>query len=223
MVEWHTYSSEELVDAVVKRLTVELRMAIDVNGAASLAISGGSAMEPLAPLRKRLDLQWQAVDLTWADERCVDLAHEDSSRGQAYRQGHLDAGDPCGAEYPLWQDGDSPELALQRLSSIFAENYSDGLDVVLLGMGPDGHVASLFPGREVVGDYVAYVSDSPKPPPERMTLTPAFLAKSRMTLVYAAGESKREALQRLRAGDTQLPATHLSPLAIYTDQDLSEG
>jgi 6-phosphogluconolactonase len=85
-------------------------------------------------------------------------------------------------------------------------------DLVLLGMGPDGHTASLFPDHPAARASeapVIGVRDSPKPPPERITLTLPVLKRARFTLLMATGAEKREALAGVRAGDDRLPAARM--------------
>ena len=108
------------------------------------------------------------------------------------------------------------------MESALDRDFDGALDVVLLGLGEDGHVASIFPGQASSAGRVAFVPASPKPPPERITLTRAFLATARETVLLATGEAKREALSRLLAGDPALPAHGLPGLTIVTDLALGE-
>jgi 6-phosphogluconolactonase len=96
------------------------------------------------------------------------------------------------------------------------------LDALLLGMGEDGHIASLFPDRPwaTTADVFA-VLDSPKPPPRRITLALPLLAAVPAGVLVAAGAGKLEALKRLAGGDPALPAIALRGLTVITDQDLA--
>jgi len=172
-----------------------------------IAIPGGSAAAALPALRDRMGEQWKRTTLTFVDERCVAIEHPDSNHGLARRTGALEG---C-AVVPLWKDGDTPDRAIAR----FEAQWS-GLDAIVLGMGGDGHVASLFVGFAWPDGVLAFVPDSPKPPPERMTLTLAALATASTTIVLALGEGKRDALERLHRRDRALPASALDPI-IVTD------
>ena len=103
------------------------------------------------------------------------------------------------------------------------------LDLILLGLGPDAHVASLFPGSPLVGERarrVAYVLDSPKPPARRLTLTARALAEARKVLVLATGTEKAEAVARALEGDVEareLPARLVRDRDWYLDQAAAAG
>lgn len=194
------------------------------HGRARLAIPGGSALAAATSARASVGEAWRQVRLTWVDERCVPLADAASNRGAAVRLGLIPVAGNPGDEIspasvlPLFEDGETPQAAVERVRMLWARDFHERLDVVLLGMGEDGHVASLFPSRTMPTDgWVAHVADSPKPPSDRITLTRAALATAEQVVLVAAGESKRDALERLLAGEAALPARGLPGLIVVTD------
>jgi 6-phosphogluconolactonase len=176
------------------------------NDSFSVALSGGDTArrcyERLADDAGN-QIDWWAVDVYWGDERCVPLDHEDSN----YRLGRealLERVGAVNANYPMRCDegADPYQLRLGELGR---------LDVVHLGLGPDGHTASLFPGSPALeadpGRLVVMNEDpSGNNPYPRMTLTFSGIARARLVLVTVAGGSKREALARVAAGDESCPA-----------------
>jgi 6-phosphogluconolactonase len=207
------------VTAAAARLGAALRAA-DGPAGPRLAVPGGTALRALGPARIALGAAaWGRVRLTWVDERCVPLADPESNRGGAYRAGILAVDAPPGLELPLLLDGEAPAAACARVTTRLAADFGAALDVLLLGLGADGHVASLFPGHPVVGatGLVAHVTDSPKAPATRLTLTFGLLATAGRAILLATGEEKRAALRRLLDGDPALPATRLPALTIVTD------
>lgn len=217
--QWHV-SSTPLDDAAAT-LAEELGDAVEL--APRLAIPGGSAAAVLGPLRARLSAaRWARLRVTWVDERRVPVTSPDSNRGVAWRRGWLGTAAPVGLELPLWLDGETAPAAMRRVTTALKRDFDEGLDLVLLGLGEDGHVASLFPGHPALfaTDPVVCVDDAPKPPPHRITLTPQLLATARMTVLVATGVAKRAALRRLRDGDAGLPAAGIARLSVFTDQRL---
>jgi len=179
-----------------------------------LAIPGGSAAAAAlgaAGLLQGRGFDFGSLLLTWVDERCVPFSSPDSNRGSVRFE-------PVpGAELPLYLDGERPGDAVARVERGLTATFEDALDVTVLGMGADGHVASLFAEAPPLPGRVAWVANSPKPPPQRITLTRAMLATARHTFVVAAGEGKRAALERLVAQDPALPASGLPGLVVCTD------
>jgi 6-phosphogluconolactonase len=201
-------------------LAQQLEEADRLRGRARLAVAGGSALGVLGALRGLVQGGvWSRLALTWVDERCVPLADPQSNRGSAYRGGQLDAADPPALELPLYLDGETPPEACARVAAALRGDFQGGLDALLLGMGEDGHIASLFPGRpfERIGNPPVFpVPDSPKPPPRRITLALSMLATAGGAVLVAPGDAKREARERLAQGDPELPASTLKGLTVIS-------
>ena len=160
--------------------------------------------------------------LTWVDERVVPRASSESNAGEAERLVALPH------HVPLLNDDelDAPNHAIARMERAIDDELRGALDVTLLGLGEDGHVASLFPRVSDDASVLAWdspsarvmlVERSPKPPPRRLTLTRSFLATAKVHVVFAVGAGKRDAIARLRAGDPALPATGLEGVVVVTD------
>ncbi|MBO0869125.1 MAG: 6-phosphogluconolactonase [Micromonosporaceae bacterium] len=217
-------SPQLLAEAVAARLLVRLVDAQAARGIADLVLTGGRIAEAVyravaaSPARDAVD--WSRVDLWWGDERFLPSGHPDRNEVQA-RAALIDALplDPARI-HPVppsdGPDGDDPEAAAARYARALAEAARPGserlphLDVVLLGIGEDGHVASIFPEHPAAYETrtVAAVRGSPKPPPVRVTLTfPAINAAEEVWLI-AAGPDKATAvgMALAGAGPVQLPA-----------------
>ena len=180
--------------------------------------------------REDLAEQWSRIALTWVDERCVAIESDDSNRAEAARCGLLGRASNSASAMspalilPLFENGETPERAVSRTSHAFGEQFSNRIDVALLGMGADGHIASLFPGRTHPADQmVIHVRDSPKPPADRISLTRAALETAEVVILIASGESKRDALTGLISGDATLPAQGLPGLTVVTELELASG
>jgi 6-phosphogluconolactonase len=175
----------------------------------SLAVSGGDlarrCYERLADDAGN-QIDWWKVDVYWGDERCLPLDHGDSNYRLA-RESLLERVGAVNANFPMrCEEGPDPyQLRLGELGRI---------DLIHLGMGPDGHTASLFPGSPALradpGRLVVMNEDpSGTNPYTRMTFTLAGIARARLALVTVAGEAKRGALARVMAGDAEVPASHI--------------
>ena len=173
----------------------------------SLALSGGDTArrgyERLAEERSAID--WWKVDVYWGDERCVPHDHEDSNYLLA-REALLDRVGAANATHLMrCVEVDAYQLRLGDLGQI---------DLVHLGLGPDGHTASLFPeSPALAADPGRLVTLNHDPrgnnPYERMTLTLAGIARARLVVVTVSGEEKAEALAAVAAGDN-LPAARIA-------------
>lgn len=200
------------------------RTVIDVDrkrGRARLVIPGGSALACVGPARRAVGKEvWSRVALTWSDERCVRFEDPESSRGSAYRAGHLDRRQPPGDELALYDDDDAtPADAVARArEDLGLTPFSGAVDVALLGLGLDGHVASLFPGHAALRakGTVIHVSDAPKPPPSRITLSAAILGAAQV-LVFARGADKRQVVDAIERGVSKSPLMKMANVRLFTD------
>ena len=185
-----------------------------------LALSGGSTPRGCYRHLARLhQVPWDGVEIYLGDERFVPHDHPDSNYNMI-RQTLL-AGDAVTprAVFAVAGDG-TPEDAAFAYEEILRQQYGASrlrpdlplFDLQLLGLGEDGHTASLLPGQPVLKErdrWVAVVPEGRREP--RITLTYPALESSRLTLFLVSGEAKREALARARAGDPSIPAGRLKP------------
>lgn len=192
-----------------------------------LAIPGGSAAVVMgAALRRLPERVRRRLHMTWVDERCVPVHTLESNVGTARRMGFV----PEDAAFvqPLWWDGADVAAVQATMDRVLPERFSDGLDVVLLGLGEDGHIASLFPGHVAVrspwefspDSAVGHVRDAPKPPAERMTLKLGMIGRAGLCVLLATGEGKRAALTRVLCGDAGLPTVRIDRMIVVTDLEL---
>lgn len=221
----------DVAKAVATDVLVELARAIAERGRADIVLTGGTVgIESLAAIASHADrdeIDWSAVRVWWGDERFVPAGDPDRNEGQATDAllGHLPLTLANVFRFPA-ADGVTLEVARDRFDEILRDEFADEpyFDVVLNGIGPDGHVASLFPGFDhgTVEDFVIAVDDSPKPPPRRLSLTFAALNRGAKVWVVAAGADKADAISRLVAGApiSEIPACGLHgtvETALYVD------
>jgi 6-phosphogluconolactonase len=213
-----------LTEAVAARLLTRLIDAQAARGVASVVLTGGGIARAVyravreSPARDAVD--WSRVDLWWGDERFLPSGHPERNETQA-REALLDAVplDPARV-HPMpardGADGEDPEAAAARYAEELAAAVRPGhqrlphFDLVLLGVGEDGHVASVFPESPTGYETrpVSAVRGSPKPPPVRITLTlPAINAAEKVWLIVSGPDKSRAVgLALAGAGPVQVPA-----------------
>jgi 6-phosphogluconolactonase len=174
---------------------------------ASIALSGGGTAEQCySALAARTDLDWPAIDVYLGDERFVPVADPDSNEGMA-RRVLLDAARPR-AVHSLTTAGPTVEAAAAAYDALVRD--AAPIALVHLGLGPDGHTASLFPGSAALAERARLVvanGDALHPHP-RLTFTYPALARSPLVVFTVAGADKRDAFSRVRAG-ADVPAAHV--------------
>jgi 6-phosphogluconolactonase len=171
---------------------------------ASIALSGGDTARKCYELLAVADVPWQDVDVWYGDERWVPVHDPDSNEGMT-RTTFLDEVEPRSIQ-SMYQADLTAEAGADRYDELL--RAAPPLAFVHLGLGPDGHTASLFPGNaslDVQDRFVIATGDDQHPHP-RLTVTYPAIARSELVVFTVAGEGKREAFGRLLAGDEELPA-----------------
>lgn len=212
-----------LAATVAARLVTALVDAQALRGSASLVLTGGTigvaALEALRDSPARSAVDWRRVDLWWGDERFVPSSDPDRNEGQAERAllSSLDL-DPARVHRVAPSDGpygDDPEAAAEAYAAELEAAAPHGeavpeFDVLLLGMGPEGHVASIFPESPAAHDDrpALAVRGCPKPPPTRVSLGFPALQAAREVWLLVSGEAKAPmvALALSGVGPVQVPA-----------------
>ncbi len=193
-------SAEGLAETFAARFEEAAGRAIADRGLFAVALPGGSVATTFFPRLAGARVDWTRVEFFWGDERAVPPSSPESNYESAERLWLQPARVPAARIHRM--PADAPDLesaALAHSDEIVGLLGSPPiLDVALLGMGPDGHVCSLFPGHSVLNEdrrWVSAVVDSPKAPPRRLTLTLPALAAARLVVVAALGSAKAEAIE----------------------------
>jgi 6-phosphogluconolactonase len=218
-VELHRFPSRrELERAAAARVVRLAREARAARGRFAWGLVGGTLAPSVYALIAEQAVEWSTVDLYWGDERAVPRDHPDSNYGQvkaALVERALAGGARVHAMWPAFESAATPEVlaaAAERYESLLLGTLGAvaRLDLLHVGMGPDGHLCSLFPGHPLLQErtrWVASLSDSPKPPPARVTLTLRTILAAREVCFLAAGADKAAAVREvLHNEDSPLPA-----------------
>ncbi len=210
-------------------LAAAIRDHIRDNGRCRLGLCGGGTPAPVfAWLRDHLPHSvYEQLLITWVDERHLPLDaptgpghwqsfHGDSNLRTAYEHWLADVPIDPTRVLPMSLGGAMQDQVV-RFGRSFLALFGGRLDVTVLGAGPDGHIASLFPGHPglEVDDICLAVHDSPKPPPQRITLAMPVLNAAAVTIVLARGHAKAAMLRAALSADTTLPLGRLAPRGAY--------
>ncbi|MBE3041562.1 6-phosphogluconolactonase [Candidatus Bathyarchaeota archaeon] len=216
----HAFPSHEALASTLRTTLLQAQTeSLTLRGSFRLAVSAGAVPEALAaallpqPGRSNEAFEFGKWEVFLADERAVPLDHDDSNFALLKRT-LLDKLPDGPRVHPIdtrYLD-DLPELASryeQTLNAIFGtdESGTPVFDLLLLGCGPDGHLCSLFPGHPLLLEkkaHVAYISDSPKPPPRRVTLTLPVVTNARSIVFIVVGSEKKDMVKRVLDTATEL-------------------
>jgi len=212
MCRWHSFSSViELEHAVLQEILKSAQIAIRSRGAFRIVLAGGTTPRKIYEQLRNADSDWSAWHIYFGDERCLPPDHSERNSHMAFvvwldhvriprTQIHVIPAEK-GAEI-------ATHAYIKELGSV------EMFDLVLLGLGEDGHTASLFPGHELgIGPDAAAalaVHNAPKPPPDRVSLSATRLSSTRQVIFVVTGESKRQAIEDWQNG-VNIPAANISP------------
>ncbi|MGQ0632166.1 MAG: 6-phosphogluconolactonase [Sporichthyaceae bacterium] len=220
---------DTLAAAAAARLVTRIVDVQAATGHASIVLTGGgvgiATLGALAAMPARDAIDWPRLDIWWGDERYLPVGHADRNETQARAAllDHVDVDPERVHPMPAAIDGLEPEAAAEAYAGTLkaASRHEDHapvptFDILMLGIGPDGHIASLFPEKPALhepalddgGRSVVAVRGAPKPPPTRITLTLGAINAAREVWVIAAGAEKSGAarLALAGAGTVQVPA-----------------
>ncbi len=187
-------TAEEVAEAAAAEIADALR-----GGARSLVLAGGTTPKRCYELLSELDVEWGRVAVLFGDERCVPPDHPDSNYRMA-KETLLDRVMPA-TIYRI-----PAELGPEEGADEYAEVVANvaPLDFVLLGVGEDGHIGSLFPGHPALhaDGLTIGIHDSPKPPPERVTITLEAIRDAGLVMILATGKGKADAVAMARRGES---------------------
>jgi len=207
MVRWQWFESDVAVRQAASRLIAQAASdAIQARGAFHLVLAGGSTPRAVYQTLSDLDTDWGAWHIYFGDERVLSPDHPDRNSNMAYEAWLAQVPIPPHQIHPM-----PTEQGLDAAATAYADLLRDvgDFDLVLLGLGEDGHTASLFPEHDwgVAGDApdVLQVHDAPKPPPQRLSLSAHRLSRARQVLFLVTGAGKGAAVARWKNGEA-IPA-----------------
>jgi 6-phosphogluconolactonase len=229
-----------LAEAAADRVVAAARNAIGRRGRCLLALSGGSTprlVYPLLASRPRIDsVDWSRVEFFWGDERAVPPDHPESNFGVARTLllDHLPAVRPTGV-HRMPADARDPDAAAARYEAELRRAFDvrsgtsrrPRFDLIWLGIGPDGHTASLFPGATTLAERRRWVLPATAPKTSavtgRMTFTLPLINAARAVMFVVAGADKAEAVRSVRSGARDLPAARVRATSTLWLLDAAAG
>ncbi len=211
-VDVATQATNEILDTITEVLSKK-----DI---AHVALTGGTVgiltLEVLAKTIAERKTDLSKVHFWWGDERFVgrDSADRNALQARNALLNSIDVPSENIHEFPSSDNGLDVNVAMmqftEHLDTAFAHNTA-AMDLTILGMGPDGHVASLFPGQSHPGELVVAVPDSPKPPAERLSMSMELINRSEKIIFVVSGIDKAEAIESVHKNpDCDLPAAKVS-------------
>ncbi|MFZ2406993.1 MAG: 6-phosphogluconolactonase [Methylobacter sp.] len=217
---WHTLeTAEDVAQTACRQILNAADSAISERGRFKLVLAGGSTPEKVYRLLAESNADWANWHIYYGDERCLPADHQDRNSLMASRVFLDKVAIPANQIFTIPAEL-GPEVAADRYK--LAVSKAGMFDMVLLGMGEDGHTASLFPGHQHQQDELVHaVYNSPKPPPERVSISAKALSNTQELIFLITGANKQEAVNLWRSGSDLPVATIVpeNPIDVYIDSD----
>ena len=200
----------ELLQEVTTQVIEVIETGLRINGVFHLALTGGTLGNELTRVLvadwNALPEMYQGLHIWWSDERFVNRSSAEQNSSPA-----LNSVTNKNVTIHMLRASDEVEnidVAVEDYLAQLGENF---MDLTILGLGPDGHIASLFPGAAHIDrlEKVIAITDSPKPPSVRATFTLSMINTSTLVWIIAAGASKADAVTKIIEGDLSIPASYV--------------
>ncbi len=212
---------KDFADDAADWIAAEARTVIAERGLFRLALAGGETPRAIHAALARREVAWSHVQITFGDERCVPPDDTDSNFRMAKESLFDHVAIPAGNVFRI-RGEIAPDLAAQKyedkLAAVAARFHEPRYvhDLILLGMGPDGHTASLFPGSPALDETVRNVipATGPKPPPQRVTMTFPLLNAARKVAFLIKSQDKLPLVEQIVAGDESHPAGRVKAASV---------
>ncbi|KAA0189192.1 6-phosphogluconolactonase/Glucosamine-6-phosphat e isomerase/deaminase [Fasciolopsis buskii] len=213
---------DQLCHKICDAICTALRKATAQNRKCSVGVSGGSMPQMISGICAHLELPWNLVHFFYCDERMVPVTDPESTHRVYCELIYPNIPIPQENIHPVKTELPAHEAAKdyhEQLMNFFgASNGYPAFDLLLLGIGPDGHTCSLFPGHPLLhceDRSVAAIEDSPKPPPQRVTLTLPVLNKAKRVYFLVSGSNKSNAVAEVfssKESPSRLPCALVQPI-----------
>ncbi len=217
---WHLLeTADQVATAACGHILHAAEQAIATQGKFKLVLAGGNTPEKVYRLLAQADTDWTRWCIYYGDERCLPADHAERNSSLAWRALLSQVAIPAEQIFTI-----PAELGNDAAAVAYRPIIAEALpfDMVLLGIGEDGHTASLFPGHQHPADELVHaVNQSPKPPAERVSVSAAALSTTQELIFLITGSSKRDIVKAWRAGE-DLPVAKLHAehaIDVYIDHD----
>ncbi len=220
MHHWAISSSlESAAEAAADFIAQQIAASIEARGVCHMIVPGGNTPAGCFAALAKKPLPWDRLHCYPGDERCYPEGHRE--RNDVMIRQHLLSRLASIHFHPMPAEQGAEQAALAYCQTI---ESVDAFDIAFLGMGEDGHTASLFPGNAALQETASVVAvhDSPKPPADRISMGLSTLRRARLRVVLAAGASKAAIMARIRAGEA-LPVNQVGDIHWFVDEASVEG